>query len=128
MAQLGLQRVDASLASKGLGTFELPVVEENKLGGKKQVVTDACDVLKQKASRMEAFRDELEAAKTSLLDGDWTGQAADDFAAAFPQMINAFEEIAPCIQSLAAWAESTMTAYDAGDNATAMQLNEILKF
>lgn len=126
MAQLNLQRLDTSLATKGLGTFDLPTVEEDKLGSENQIVTEACDILKQRAGRLEELKEDLETAKASLLDGEWTGQAADDFATAFPKMISAFEEIAPCINSLANWAESTMEAYDAVDSAAANRMNNIL--
>lgn len=124
MAQL--VSLESSLATQGLGSFELPVTQEECVGGKKQIVEDAFDILLQKARKMQDFKEELEAAKTSLLDGSWTGQAADDFAAAFPGMTTAFENIAPCIQSLAEWAQSTMQAYEAVDTATAGILNSIL--
>ena len=126
MAQIKLQRLDSSLATNGLGTFDLPVVDVDQVGGASQVVEEACGILKQKAGRLEELKDELDAAKVSLLDGDWTGQAADEFAAAFPKMISAFEEIAPCINSIATWAESTMEAYGSVDNTIAEQLRNIL--
>lgn len=126
MAQLSLQKVDTNLVTQGLGTFELPTTQEDNVGGYKQVVEEACEILIQKAQKMRDFKEELESSKNSLLDGSWTGQAADDFAAAFPTMTSAFENIAPCIQSLAEWAQSTMEAYEAVDLATAGVLNSIL--
>lgn len=124
MAQL--VSLESSLATQGLGSFELPTTQEECVGGNQQIVTDACDILMQKARKMQEFKDELETAKTSLLDGSWTGQAADDFATAFPGMTSAFENIAPCIQSMAEWADSTMSAYAAVDTAAAGVLTSIL--
>ncbi len=124
MAQL--VSLESSLATQGLGSFELPTTQEECVGGNQQIVADACDILLQKARKMQEFKEELETAKTSLLDGSWTGQAADDFAAAFPGMTSAFENIAPTIQSLAEWADSAMQAYAAVDAATADVLTNIL--
>lgn len=126
MAQIGLQKVDTDLATNGVGAFDLPKVDVEKLGGNTAEVSGSSERLMQLARKMGEFRDELGTLRSSLMDGSWTGQAADEFSAQFPKVMSAFEEIEPCIRSIAEWAQSTMNRYAAADNATANMLERIL--
>lgn len=126
MAQIGLQKVDTDLATSGIGEFCLPKVDLERLGGNKTQVSGSSENLMQLARNLGGLRAELETLRSSLLDGSWTGQAADEFAVQFPRVIEAFERIEPCIRSIADWAQSTMNSYETADNATASILGEIL--
>ncbi len=121
----GLQMLDTTLATNGLGTLELVVPQSENIGVKYQAVEDACQSLRSYAQELTDFIEELRTAQANILSG-WSGAAADEFAMGFPKLIQAFEEIPPAVQSVAEWAEATKSDYAAEDAKTASGIQATL--
>lgn len=107
------------LAIYGLGEFVRPTVDEEFIGTDKNEVTAVCEDLRSEVITIQAFISGLETAKTELIAGGWTGEAASLFTNEFPKMIEAFSAIESAIKSTADWTESTSQAYNNVDTKTA---------
>ena len=115
------------LAISGLGEFVRPAVDEEFVGTDKNAVSLACDALNSEVTTIQNFVADLETAKTELIAGGWTGEAASLFANEFPKMIDAFSEIESALKSTADWTESTSLAYNTVDTKTAGILEDIFR-
>lgn len=105
------------LASSGLDSFELPVADVESRGTNPETVESACSTLEAESKSIEGFKTELETTKTQLLM-NWSGNSAENFAAQFPQLIEAFDKIPVCITSIANWAQEVKEAYVKIDQAS----------
>lgn len=98
------------LATSGLDDFTLPAADVESRGTNPTIVENACSELEAESAKITGFISELDSTKTQLLLS-WEGESADKFAANFPKLIEAFQDIPKCVNSIAAWAEEVKDAY-----------------
>lgn len=98
------------LASSGLGDFTLPKADTESRGTDPGKVEAACSDLTRESDQIHSFIDELETTKTQLL-ASWEGESADKFGTQFPKLINVFEQIPTCVNSIARWAGEVSLGY-----------------
>lgn len=98
------------LATSGLDDFTLPAADVESRGTNPTIVENACSNLEAESAKIDSFVNELESTKTQLLL-NWVGESADKFETNFPKLIQAFQDIPKCVNSIAAWAEEVKDAY-----------------
>lgn len=115
----------SSFATNGLGEFNLPKAEINSIGGTAATVTAVCDNLYNYASNLDGFIEDLITQKDAILIG-WEGEAADEFQAKFPKLIEEFMKVPESIRSIANWATTTMELYEKRDRESAANINGLI--
>lgn len=98
------------LATSGLDDFTLPAADVESRGTNSTIVESACSDLEAESAKIESFVNELDITKTQLLL-NWDGDSAAKFETKFPNLIQAFQDIPKCINSIATWAEEVKDAY-----------------
>lgn len=105
------------LATSGLDDFTLPAADVESRGTNPTIVESASSDLEAESAQISSFVADLENTKTQLL-ASWEGESATKFEANFPKLIQAFQDIPKCVNSIAAWAEEVKDAYVKIDQAS----------
>lgn len=118
--------MDMSLAQNGLPELSLTgLATTETVGGTKATVKRVCEELNDQASSMYQFADNLLATQEELCS-NWDATAAGQLNSLFPNVIETFKSIKPCLESIAAWAQETSDSYVALDTETADAISKIL--
>lgn len=105
------------LATSGLDDLTLSAADVESRGTNPSIVENACSELEAESAQIDGFVAELENTKSQLL-ASWEGVSADRFASNFPKLIQAFQQIPKCVNSIATWAEEVKDAYIKIDQAS----------
>ena len=118
--------MDTSLVTNGLPEFSLAgLATTGTIGGNSAKVKAACENLQNCANGMDAFIEDLECQKESILSG-WNGEAAEALRSGFPGLLDAFRSVPVSVRSISDWATTTMNSYAQRDAETAGKISAIL--
>lgn len=118
--------MDKSLATNGLPELSLDSMDTTNIGGDSTNVSRVCNQLNSLASETTSLIGRISAQGEQILSG-WSGAAATEFSNAFPELLEAFKAVPGAVESISAWASSTMNSYVSNDADTAAQISSCLK-
>jgi len=104
----------SELVKLSLPEFNLNVAGGTETGIDPTVVSQACDGLTEQVQVLKNFSMELTDRQQQIMQG-WEGEAAEKLQTMFPTLIDAFDEIPTCVNSIAEWATSYASALIAID-------------
>ena len=118
--------MNMSYVTNGLETRSFSgLANTDTVGGNPEIVKSATGQLREYADNMKSFSDNLLQREEEILK-NWSGDSKDILQAQFPGLLETFEKIKPCLESIADWADEVINAYSKEDAELADTLTTLL--